>query len=137
MKFPINLLGKIQYQIVQEAKCRKWTGYQLGQDTNEADGWLYYTEYGTVYHASRSCRYLDLSIHGIPYIQVGQNRNHSGGKYYQCEKCGGGSNYGMVYVTDYGDRYHSSLTCSGLKRSIHMIRKTKATEKRMCKKCGN
>ena len=43
----------------------------------------------------------------------------------------------MVYITDYGDRWHSSLSCSGLKRSIYMIRKTKATDKRMCKKCGS
>lgn len=137
MKLPIGLLGDIQYRIVQEAKCRKWTGYQLGQDAQEDDTWLYYTEYGTVYHASRACAYLDLSIQGIPYAQAGQNRNNSGGKYHPCEKCGSqSSSGGMVYITNYGDRYHSSLTCSGLKRSVYMIRKSKAAGKKMCSKCG-
>lgn len=136
MRLPIDLLGKIQYQIVQESKCRKWTGYQLGQDGQQEDDWLYYTEHGTVYHASRSCTHLDLSIHGISYLTLDQNRNNSGGKYHACERCGGAENQGMVYITDYGDRYHNSLTCSGLKRTIYMIRRSKAAEKRMCRKCG-
>ncbi len=137
MKLPIAMLGEIQYRIVQEAKCRKWTGYQPGQDRQENDTWLYYTEYGTVYHASRSCTHLDLSIRGVSYAQAGSSRNKSGGKYHKCEKCGSGvTSRSMVYITDYGDRYHGSLACSGLKRMIYMIRKSKAFGKRMCKKCG-
>ena len=138
MKFPIALFGDIQYRMGQESKCRKWTGYQTGQDQEENDTWLYYTAHGTVYHATRSCTHLDLSIHGIPYSQLGSSRNKSGGKYHKCEKCTKGAlGQSMVYITDYGDRWHSSLSCSGLKRSIYMIRKTKATDKRMCKKCGS
>lgn len=138
MKLPVSLFGNIKYQIVQQEKCRKWTGYQPGQDTEQNDNWLYYTEYGTVYHAVRTCTHLDLSIQGTPYSRISDYRNKSGGKYHTCEKCGSSvSNQGMVYITDYGDRYHASLTCSGLKRSIYMIRRSKATEKRMCKKCGS
>lgn len=137
MKLPVTLLGKIQYRVVQEVKCRKWTGYDPGQDTNKDDSWLYYTEHGKVYHTTRSCSYLDLSIRGVTYQQAVGSRNKNGGKYYACEKCGNStSDRSMVYLTDYGERYHSSLTCSGLKRSIYMIRRTKATEKRMCRKCG-
>lgn len=138
MKLPVKLLGNIQFRIVQVSKCRKWTGYRPEQDMqNEPDHWLYYTEYGTVYHANRSCTHLDLSIRGISYTQVSSKRNSSGGKYHKCEKCGNDtSGNGMVYITDYGDRYHSSLRCSGLKRIIYMIRKSKATDKRMCSKCG-
>ncbi len=136
MKLPVGLLGNVQYRIVQEAKCRKWTGYQLGQEGQESDIWLYYTEYGTVYHASRSCTHLDLSIKGVTYAQAGSSRNNSGGKYHPCEKCKHGSVRGMVYITNYGDRYHSSLTCSGLKRNIFMIRRSQAFGKKMCSKCG-
>ncbi len=137
MKLPVALLGTIRYRIVQEAKCRKWTGYEPGQDTNEDDSWLYYTEHGKVYHASRSCTYLDLSIRGVTSKQVTGIRNENGGKYHKCERCGDKiSDPSMVYITDYGERYHSSLTCSGLKRSIYMIRRTKATAKKMCSKCG-
>lgn len=138
MKLPVTLFGNIHYQIVQEAKCRKWTGFTPAEHTDENDTWLYYTEHGTVYHASRSCTHLDLSIRGITYAQAGSSRNKSGGKYYKCEKCEDtASGSSMVYITDYGNRYHNSLTCSGLKRSIYMIRKSKATDKRMCSKCGS
>ncbi len=137
MRLPVAMLGNIQFQIVQEAKCRKWTGYQTGQDEKEDDGWLYYTEHGTVYHASRGCTYLDLSIRGVTYAQAAAARNKSGGKYHKCERCGNaGPGHGMVYITNYGDRYHSSLTCSGIKRSVYMIRKSEAVDKKMCSKCG-
>lgn len=138
MGLPVRLLGDIQYRIVQGAKCRKWTGYQLGQDMQEEDTWLYYTEHGTVYHTSRECTHLDLSIQGVPFAQVAIRRNKGGGKYHKCEKCDSQA-YGnnMVYITDYGDRYHTGLTCSGLKRNIYMIRKAKAFGKRMCSKCGD
>lgn len=136
MKLPIGLLGNIQYQMAQEVKYRKWTGYKPGEEDGEDDSWLYYTEYGRVYHASRSCSYLDLSIQGVPYGQAEQKRNHSGGKYHPCEKCGNKEIGAMVYITDYGDCYHTSLTCSGLKRKIYMIRRSEATNKRMCRKCG-
>lgn len=136
MKLPVGLIGEIQYKIAQGVKCRKWTGYKPGEDNEEDDTWLYYTEHGTVYHASRSCSHLDLSIQGISYGQVEDKRNHSGGKYHLCEKCGSGHIGAMVYITDYGNRYHTSLTCSGLKRKIYMIRKSEATDKRMCRKCG-
>ncbi len=137
MQFPLRLPRKLEYRIVQVQKCRKWTGLQPGQDTQDDDTWLYYTEYGTVYHASRSCTHLDLSIRGVSYAQAGSLRNSSGGKYHKCEKCGSSaSGHGMVYITSYGDRYHGSLTCSGLKRSIYMIRRSQASDKRMCSKCG-
>jgi len=137
MRLPVGLLGNIHYQVVQESKCRKWTGFLPGQDGQEGDDeWVYYTPHGTVYHTSRSCAYLDLSIRGVPYRETGQNRNSSGGKYYPCEECGGGSAGSMVYITDYGNRYHSSLACSGLKRTVYMIRKSEATDRRMCSKCG-
>lgn len=136
MKFPVRLLGNIQYQVAQGVKCRKWTGYRPGEDDEGDDIWLYYTEYGIVYHASRSCSHLDLSIQGVSYAQVNQMRNQSGGKYYPCEKCGSETIGNMVYITNYGNCYHTGLTCSGLKRKIYMIRKSKATDKRMCKKCG-
>ena len=135
MKLPVGLVGDISYKVVQEVKCRKWTGYQIGEDGEDSDAWLYFTEYGSVYHTSRSCAYLDLSISAVPLAQVGAKRNQGGGIYHPCELCNGASG-GMGYITKYGSRYHTTLTCSGLKRSIYMIRRSQTQGKPLCKKCG-
>ncbi|MBD8948918.1 MAG: pilus assembly protein, partial [Blautia obeum] len=51
---------------------------------------------------------------------VGQLRNKSGEKYHACERCRAGS-AGSVYITGEGNRYHGSLSCSGLKRTVEEV----------------
>jgi hypothetical protein len=100
---------------------------------------VYITEHGTVYHLSKKCSHLTLSIKETDIGSMKDLRNLSGGKYKECEIC---DDYEIeldnlkVYITDYGDRYHKSLSCSGLKRTIKAIPKSEVGDRSPCKRCG-
>ena len=88
-----------------------------------------------VYHKDYHCSHLDLSIRMTHLELVEGLRNENGGKYYPCEHCVKG-NGGNIYITNSGDRYHSSLSCSGLKRTIYAIPISEAAGKGACSRCG-
>lgn len=124
-------------------RVRAWTGRDgngssmQGEDQKETEKeeMVYMTMTGTVYHKDENCTHIKLSIKTVSFEQAKELRNKSGGKYHACERCGGKTE-GNVYITDYGDRYHSSLGCSGLKRSVLKIPLSQAEDRRACSKCG-
>ncbi len=120
MHFPIGLLSNYSFDINQNAKSRKWIGYDPAE--NSWDGrWVYMTENGEVYHTHLDCSYLDLSIHSVSKDTVDEQRNNSGSKYYACPSCKAETASDSVYITDYGRQYHSSLSCYKLKRSVKKV----------------
>jgi hypothetical protein len=48
----------------------------------------------------------------------------------------GKSNNSLLFVTASGSKYHSSLTCSGLKRTIIAISIKDVGDKKACSRCG-
>lgn len=123
-------------------RVRAWTGRsgsitgQEGETEAETEEELVYVaETGTVYHRDPECTHIRLSIRNVQRNQLKGIRNASGGKYHACEKCGSGDG-SSVYVSPYGDKYHSSLACSGLKRTIHTVSLKEAETMRPCSKCG-
>lgn len=99
---------------------------------------VYVSESGTVYHRKSTCSYLKLSVQQIEFEEIASARNKNGEKYRPCEFCGGHANGGAVFITDYGNRYHTSLTCGELKRTVRSMTLSEAEEAglRACKKCG-
>ncbi len=98
---------------------------------------VYVAENGVVYHSSRECAYIDLSLHGVMSGSLDGLRNTQGGKYYPCERCmesedGGGS---VVYITDTGTRYHSSSQCPGLSRTVYEMELTLDCGLPPCHRC--
>lgn len=132
-----GFLGNLR--IVQRARCHAWVGDSLKED-GEAHGdsshTVFVTPTGTVYHTSPDCHYLDLSIHSVPGTAVSGMRNASGARYYPCEECARGAAFDTVYITDYGTSYHSSLGCSGLKRTVQEKDIEEVEGMRMCTKCS-
>lgn len=115
-----------------------WTGYDVEDgisDFTKEDPMVYVTETGTVYHTNRNCTYLNPSVKAVDIAAIEDSRNQSGGKYYPCELCGKKNVQGTVYITGQGSSYHSSLTCSGLKRTIYTIPLSQAGGRGRCSKC--
>ena len=116
-------------------RVRAWTGYENSGMESDDDRIVYVTEKGSVYHTNYQCSYLQLSIRFVPYSGVENLRNENGGKYYACEHCVHGGASAGVYITDYGNKYHNSLNCSGLKRTIYSVKKGECHGMSACSKC--
>lgn len=109
----------------QNAVCRLHCGDRdyipkQKDSTEEAEGQVFFvTSTGSVYHRSRDCRYLKITVLHAAAETMETKRNSSGGKYYPCRLCADGVKInGTVYYTDGGSSYHLSQNCSSLKRTI-------------------
>lgn len=134
---PVRLFRERGIRIVQRAECRKWTGWNPAGGTEDGDVWVYVAETGEVYHRTKSCTHLDLSVRAVSQDKITWLRNENGEKYRRCTVCADeNENPPKVYITNQGDCYHSDLNCSGIKRTIFMIRLSEVGNRRACMKCG-
>lgn len=118
---------------------RAWTGYEVasegGKDQGEEE-YVYVAENAEVFHLSRECTHIRLSISECEFADLEALRNESGGRYSPCELCVVYSD-GRFYICRSGNRYHQDLNCSGLKRTITVMLRSEAEKKyRMCSRCG-
>ncbi|MCD7957234.1 MAG: hypothetical protein LUG93_16090 [Lachnospiraceae bacterium] len=133
----VNLPGTF---FIQRASVRAWVG-RSEEEADEAetgeedDEYVYVTETGTVYHRSADCTYLKLSTFTVDINTLATLRNNSGEIYHACELCGAEAG-AIVYVTTEGNRYHSSLSCSSLKRTVTQVKLSEVGELHACSKCG-
>ncbi len=121
---------------VQQGQSRIWRGCSYQQLEAEAE-YVYYTEYGTVYHRYLDCTHLKLSIRPVTEQALPSARNRNGGRYYLCELCGDESAEDCFYITEQGDRYHTGLDCSALTRYIKTIPAQEVSELGfgLCSRC--
>ena len=124
-----SMVYKGKYEIHQ----RVFRGYQLELE-GEGEEWVYITENQSVYHISRQCSYLQLKIHHTNQVQQYLSGQTS---YDPCEFCmKNKKNLSILYITDQGKKYHSTLNCSGLKRTVSRIKKSKVAGLSQCSRCG-
>ncbi len=134
VNIPIPMFGLRGITCQDYIKIKAWTGYEKDFFGTEQEDTVYVTETGIVYHKDYQCTYLDLSIRMVSRDSISDIRNDSGGKYYPCTFCGGRGD--AVYITDTGNKYHGSISCSGLKRTVYAIPLSEAVGKGACKRCG-
>lgn len=126
----------ITFPVVQRCRMHAWVGSDGSGQADEAEEMVYVTETGRVYHKNSQCSHLKLSIQTVGSFELAARRNESGGKYYPCEKCAPDGLTGAAgYVTGDGNRYHNTLSCSGLKRTILVVPKSQVNGKSACLRC--
>lgn len=120
--------------IRQRALVKDWTGTDITKTSDR----VYITQNGQVYHRSKNCSHLVIHISKSTVEQVGKLRNASGGKYYKCQYCGDENLLPdvSVFITEDGNRYHTSLQCQGLTRKIIEIDISQVGERKPCSECG-
>lgn len=133
---PIRFFGRLGMVCEDGFRIKGWNGYQKEGMFTPREDIVYITETGMVYHKDYHCTHLDLSIQMATKSQVKTMRNEVGEKYHVCERCGISAG-NRVYITKQGNRYHSSLGCSGLKRKIYAIPKSEVMGKGACSRCGS
>ncbi len=126
----------------QSAYVPLFMGYEPGtaEDTGEEEYIrAYMTEYGSVYHINIGCTYLTRRPKALEHALVGNERNSGGGKYYPCRFCrkAGENGTSVVWVTEYGDRYHWAADCKALRPVYKEVMIKKEGSIRCCSKCGN
>lgn len=134
------LSGFIGFPAFQMKNCyyaHLWNGYEIPENAMAGEI-VYVAETGTVYHKSRNCTHLLLSVQQVDAAEVEERRNQWGRTYGACERCTHGKMPDSVYITDEGECYHYSQGCSGLKRTVHAVTLAEAQGKyRCCSRCGD
>ena len=123
--------------VVNGCVMHKWIGYSgdgTGEDwERQEEELVYITKSGEAYHRERSCLYLNPSIRLA-------DREEITADYTPCSVCVGGGPLGnrLIYVTDGGSRYHNTVSCSGLRRTIESVTLMQALEmgRHACPRCG-
>ena len=138
MKYQVEipvLMFRIPAVLIKESvRVKGWNGYAGNGFGNQKEETVYITDTGIVYHKDAECTYLELSIKAVSSSQIKNLRNESGGKYYACESCMKKEKQ-SVYITDTGNRYHSSLSCSRLKRTVYAVPLSEVYGRGGCKRC--
>lgn len=137
LKVPVPFFSGLRFRKKTTVKRRIFSGYvkHWGEYEEAGDNQIVYVaENGVVYHKDSSCSHICLKITGSAAIQ---EVLHSS-KYAACEKCiKKGKNPSALFVTAYGDCYHSTLGCSGLKRTIKAVKLKDVGNMRPCSRCAS
>lgn len=142
----IPILNGPDLKICNTYYAHAWTGYEIGSGTGgtgegteeaQQNTPVIVAENGVVYHTDPDCVYLNPHIREADASDLDHLRANDGSIYHPCEYCHP-SESGTVYITPYGNRYHSSRSCSRLTRTTHEeTLEEAASHLRPCPKCGH
>lgn len=129
-----GFFGALKIPFDRTCLTHAWCGYENGFFPDEE--YVYITDDSEVYHRDRNCSHIRLTIKEVTPGDLPDLRNHDGKRYRPCEICHKCPATGKLYITPEGDRYHNSITCSGLKRTVRVVKLSNAGDRRPCSRCG-
>lgn len=133
-----DFFGLLKVSVSDSAVVHSWCGYNGGYLAEDDTEYVYVTDDSEVFHRDRDCSHIHLSIIETTGNEVGKLRNDDGSKYRACELCKARKKDGVLFVTTDGDRFHNTITCSGLKRTVRSMKEEEAVRRglRPCSRCG-
>lgn len=133
IRFPVSFFGKREMKISDGCRIHRWVGAQEDKGMGKDESWVFVTPTQSVYHESRNCTHLKLSIQSVSAAAISGLQQ----SYAPCARCTKGQIVEkIIYVTAEGDCYHYHLACSGLKRTVYMIKRSETGSKKPCSRCG-
>ncbi len=134
IKVNIPIIGNITWQENEQVQQKAYVGFVVDETAgDDNDIYVYITETGDVYHKSRQCYHIKLTIKQVSESSL--NTIYS--SYEACELCAlGKTSTGNVYITETGNKYHYSIGCSGLKRTVMRVKLSDVSGLPPCSNCG-
>lgn len=128
---PFSIPGFKGMILTNSFYSKEYLGKEKIEKSNE---YVFVTKGSEVYHKTESCTALKTTIQTVVKEDVDKKRNTDGKKYYPCKKCEDEKKV-LVFITPYGNRYHTKEDCSDLKVTVYKIPKTEIGERKRCYFC--
>lgn len=137
MPFPVLGMGAVER--TNRSFRYAWIGLNGAVDgvgdSQETDKEMVYVgRDSTRYHVSRFCHYLNTELQAVSYADLESYRNKDGTRYKPCDRCA--SHGTTVYITPYGERYHSDQGCSALAAYVREVPRSQVEYLGACSYCG-
>lgn len=134
-----SFMGFDTARTIVNCRVRKWTGFDVlsTQEISIEEERVYVTPGGEAYHRNRNCSYLNSKVLSAPTAEIEEYRNSDGERYRICSVCKDNVLTGICFYTEYGNRFHTTLKCSSLKRTIESVKLSEVGNRHACSKCGD
>jgi hypothetical protein len=133
LRSEIALFGSFGMDITEKLRQKAYLGVISTGIAEAEETYVYVAENGRVYHRSRSCYHIALSIKPIGINELRTTYDNL----EPCKYCARNKSCtGKIYITKTGDKYHYNLSCSGLKRTVSRVKLSEANGLPPCSNCG-
>lgn len=125
----LPFIGNYKIHCYDEIRQKAFQGFSYEETPEGIGNYVYIAENESVFHTSCECSYLNISKN--PMLK--EEAEKLGKK--ACLHCKTNDGGGVVFCTDTGDKYHSSLTCGSLNRNIRIVNENQIEGMAKCSRC--